>query len=421
MNILKPLFFAALLFYLLAVPQSNKKNVTITVAVDSAICSVPQWVYLYYLDDNEFYLEDSAKISSENREISLRGYISCQLGMNLFFAKKGPNNVHLIVNPGDSIGVEINESDGDGAVWKKVMGSSATNEEIIFTDKLHFLQLSQLKSRGEIYANSDTLFLKELNDSVKELASAIQGHYKKAIKQSENPYFVWKCFVCLPSNGFETDSIEKIRSEIQMRFPNYPKIQALGKDTIYPSSSKVSKEASRRIAMMRKSKRVQIQKSKDRVVAFPSKENVADMLPVSGRMALWNFTLPTIKGDSLALSQQKGKYVLLDFWASWCMPCIKELFVAKQIHERFSDYVTVCLISLDTNKSNWRSAIKKLELEHLNNLSAVDERGRMNGAIERLNLKTIPANYLLDPQGNIIQIDLQGQKLIQTIDSLIKQ
>lgn len=171
------------------------------------------------------------------------------------------------------------------------------------------------------------------------------------------------------------------------------------------------------IASHKRNKRAQ--KNKEKYSRNINKENQPFISPVSGRTVLANFRLPNIEGDSISLSQFLGKYALVDFWASWCLSCVNELYVTKRISEKYRDKINICLISLDTNKTNWKDMIERFGLEALSNLSAVDEQNVVNKEIERLNMKTIPANYIIDPQGNIVAYDVFGTELINLLDSLI--
>lgn len=395
-----------------------EKNISITVSVDSVLCSVKQKIYLYYLDGNEFFVEDSAEISSQNKEVSLRGYIPYQMVVRLFFSQKGPNDVILIVSPHEQIKINITEADGGMRVYKKVIGSPATNEYSEFWKSWNDILMSIVELNALRYANSDSLELQRLiDDSIKVLNDKKKKITVQTLKHSVNPGIVWDGLLSLPSLGFSQDSIEKLQIEAQTRFPDYPKIHLLWKDTIYPKASKKSVKNMQIIASHKRNKRAQ--KNKEKYSRNINKENQPFISPVSGRTVLANFRLPNIEGDSISLSQFLGKYALVDFWASWCLSCVNELYVTKRISEKYRDKINICLISLDTNKTNWKDMIERFGLEALSNLSAVDEQNVVNKEIERLNMKTIPANYIIDPQGNIVAYDVFGTELINLLDSLI--
>lgn len=145
------------------------------------------------------------------------------------------------------------------------------------------------------------------------------------------------------------------------------------------------------------------------VQSFVSK--MAAIKPVSiGQMAP-QFELPDTEGKVVKLSEYKGKYVLLDFWASWCAPCREENpNIVKQFEAFKNKGFTVVGISLDDNKNAWLKAIKddNLNWPHLSELK------RWDGLVtNQYRVEGIPASFLLDPSGKIVAKNLRGPDLQQ--------
>lgn len=130
------------------------------------------------------------------------------------------------------------------------------------------------------------------------------------------------------------------------------------------------------------------------------------------------FSLPDTAGVSVSLSDFKGKYVLLDFWASWCPPCRRENpNVVKAFNEYKDKNFTIVGISLDKDKSKWMKAIAddNLAWTHLSDLKYWDsEIPALYG------VRGIPANVLLDPDGVIVAKNITGEDLHKKLKEVIK-
>lgn len=136
-----------------------------------------------------------------------------------------------------------------------------------------------------------------------------------------------------------------------------------------------------------------------------------------GKMAP-DFKLPTPEGDSISLSDYRGKYVLVDFWASWCGPCRQENPNIVRMYNRFKGKNFEILgVSLDKERAGWVKAIAddQLTWKQVSDLKFWDSIVTGLYAIQ-----SIPATLLVDPDGKIIARNLRGPELEEKIASLLQ-
>lgn len=130
-----------------------------------------------------------------------------------------------------------------------------------------------------------------------------------------------------------------------------------------------------------------------------------------------DFSLPSLNGEEVAISSFRGKYVLLDFWASWCGPCIGEMPNVHKAYDLLHDKgLEVVSVSTDRKESDWRNAVKEKQMEHFVNLR--DTKGVLHEIFSR---DAIPFILLLDPQGRIVAKELRGEDIYKVaIESINK-
>lgn len=130
-----------------------------------------------------------------------------------------------------------------------------------------------------------------------------------------------------------------------------------------------------------------------------------------------DFAQADTSGNVVKLSSFKGKYVLVDFWASWCGPCRAENPNVLKVYNAYKDKgFTVAGISLDDKAASWKNAIR---IDKMPWVQLSDLRGWKNAISASFGIESIPSNLLIDPSGKIIARDLRGAMLESKLKELL--
>jgi beta-lactamase regulating signal transducer with metallopeptidase domain/thiol-disulfide isomerase/thioredoxin len=131
------------------------------------------------------------------------------------------------------------------------------------------------------------------------------------------------------------------------------------------------------------------------------------------------FDATDMAGKRFKLSDYRGKYVLLDFWATWCGPCIGEIPYLKQAHEKFKDRADFAMISLSLDKTvkEPREFLKKNDLPWVQGYLGDWSETKVAG---QYGVEGIPALFLVSPDGRIIESELEGSSMIARLENHLK-
>jgi thiol-disulfide isomerase/thioredoxin len=135
-------------------------------------------------------------------------------------------------------------------------------------------------------------------------------------------------------------------------------------------------------------------------------------------------SLPSPKGDSVSLQSLRGKLVLIDFWASWCAPCVQEQPMLAAVYKKYKNRnfksgkgFEIYGVSLDNKKERWLAAIKKSKITW----TQVSDLKYWNSKAAKIyGIEALPYNLLIDENGIIIAVNLHGDELEKTLSELVQ-
>lgn len=138
---------------------------------------------------------------------------------------------------------------------------------------------------------------------------------------------------------------------------------------------------------------------------------------VSPGQQAYEIALPTLTGDTVRLSSLKGKVVLVDFWASWCTPCRISNRKLVKVYPKYKDRGFEILgVSLDQNRRDWQKAVAQDRITW----PQVNDNGGWEAKTGiQWNIYQVPTSYLIDRQGRVVGMDLEGKALEKALNDLL--
>ncbi len=129
--------------------------------------------------------------------------------------------------------------------------------------------------------------------------------------------------------------------------------------------------------------------------------------------------LPSVSGDTMRLSSFKGKVILLDFWASWCLPCRASNKRLTKLYPKYKEMgFEIFAVSLDTDHSSWKKAVAK---DKVNWPQVIDAGGWDAKTAISWNISALPTSYLIDKEGTLLAMDLEGKELEKALKHLLEK
>jgi len=333
---------------------------------------------------------DSVKLSTEGK-FHFTGFTN----IPAFFVVQADRSktITLLVKPGDNISLTANLNNFNSSY--DIDGSKDSRKIMKLRRNLEG-NIAKLDSLGRFYKqnpnNENNQKLRaRLNKVSKDIVQEQKNYTKEFIDNNLNSMVSLmalyqqigpRSYVLDPKKDFEY--FEKVDSSLMSQYPNSGPVKSL--------HSQVEQMKKQMEAEKKKAERLGIGQEAPEIA------------------------LPNPEGDTITLSSLRGNYVLLDFWASWCKPCRVENPNLVKAYNKYNDKgFEIYQVSLDKKRASWKKAIKKdnLSWTHVSDLKFWN-----SSAARTYNIKSIPANFLLNKKGEIIDKDLRGEALQKKLHEL---
>lgn len=322
-------------------------------------------VYLLAADSVQLNVVDSTNLDAQNK-FTFKHQTAFA---NLYKIKAGDSYFDLIAQNGDDISIKANMSDSTHAY--EVSGSAESE------------RIKTFNEISNLYGGKNS-----------KLVEAYQAEAKKLGGDSDSLLNVYMPEFQKNINAFG-DAVLKFVNENKSSLSSFYAITSLDQMKYESDMVKYADEVSADI------------KQNPSVQQFI--KHMERVKPISVGQIAPDFTLIDDQDQQFKLSDYKGKYVMIDFWASWCAPCRQENPNVVKLYNQYKDKgLNILGISLDEDLKAWQKAIKddKLTWRH------ATEAQRFDGKVVKdYQIEAIPASFIIDPEGKIVAKNLRGSDL----------
>jgi thiol-disulfide isomerase/thioredoxin len=339
------------------------------------------WVFLeeiVYGKSQPPLIIDSQKISGTSGNLTFRGKSQTQAIFELVFG----DNVLAIPLINDASEIQIDADLSKAKDFYTVTGSPASKQLQDLLARVSNLNndiqssFAQLDSLKKI--NAPDSILVAANNKKNVAVDQLNDYLKQFIQTTPNAT-LGVLALGWASRSFQPDQMQTSLKDLKARFPGNAFLAEMEKNSQQPPDQQSS----------------------------GGESWVGKMVP--------ELVMPDPSGKEVSISSFKGKFVLIDFWASWCGPCrMENPNVVKAYNEFKGKNFTILGVSLDKDKDSWKKAIMQ---DHLSWTHMSDLKYWNSQAVETFGFQGIPFNVLVDPSGKVIAESLRGEEL----DSKLRQ
>ena len=389
----------------------TEKNVRILIHVDSFINRTEQMLYVYQLNGNNYKIDDSVKIEPCRNLYEVHADVPFETTVRLLFSKCGPLHLQILANPKDILEVEITKADQKVGISQKRLlnGTSNQNAFVDFWSTIHSINNEKRKAEQALSVYGTPVDLKSKFQITVDSCNQAEVEYERnIIISSSSPYTVRAALNLIKEHIQPNDYLELVKTAYN-RFPTYYPIKLIFNGGTWTPADKESTKARRLIRNV----------ERNRIMQKPINLPQCDSLSIGEKL---NLTLIDSVGTKQELLSYTGTYILIELWASWCLPCIQAMPNIIFAQKKYINNLVCCAISIDNDAKAWKRCIERERLQTLHHFKGTNENGEVYDELKRLIIKgTIPQNYLLDREGKIIAINIYGEELIKKLEELTKK
>lgn len=437
------------LFLLFTFSCQQKSVRTLTVTIDESINKEAQWVYWTSLYGNEFNIIDSCFIEQGQTQFVLKDTI---MNDSVSITELTFSEVTI---PWERSSLKVDSKDRDIRVYNltsngfyengsTIVGAHAQDEirEIDIKTRKINIRLSELMDDLQIVDFDDSIAVAKIVNERDSLKKFVTQAYLINKLDSVKYTTTVEHLLDKIGNGIIRGSVSRATYDsilliVADRYPNDIKIQELKRMYLsgkpYPPDSERSKywhkrkDAIRNYTYFKKDNNklsdgytLPNQKGRNAPGVYAVEPDTTNVPVYMIGTEVKYLKIKDPMDRYISISDLKTDYILIDFWATWCAPCVAEIPNILKVHTKYKNRFSVYAISLDNTRQEWIEGIEKYncrQLAHVYAGSWATEDARL--LTNSFGITTIPANLLLDKNRRIIAKNLRGDQLDQELVKLL--
>lgn len=372
-----------------------------------------RWCYMFASYGNQLALLDSCRIVDNTIRLSgnlpqreaLVEVVIPQVGSYFLL---GAKNERVALNINDTTRSFFPSCEGSYAT--KCMAKIARRYREIGYGKLDSLKRSY-DTLPVSHPGRETL-ARTIREHEQELSDLVRG----ALSDERSLLFAAtvKMWFCDSNPAISDDSLKRIVNILRRRFPDDPNLVSIDPERRASPPTTESMKAFNLKAQLT-GRPLPYPKLHESGCKEASRDTYSSYKPGD---VVRPFSLVGMMGKDQNIGDYATEYLLVDFWASWCTPCRKEIPHLLAVGRRFGEVLTIYAVSLDDDAVAWKDAVEKYGMHSFVNVRLSKDMPSFGELTARFGVCTIPHNFLLNSERQVIAIDLRGDALEKKLEEL---